>query len=133
MKLYKNVQTIKDFFGSSNNATQDVEFNADKDAKELWVLSAEKISKIRASNGKLYYYYRPLDVNDIERAKLLMKRNGLHPKVHKSNFFMVKRTVLRVLVKDVDTKKECIEFIKKVNANILTTEDVVKQQNIKSR
>ena len=93
MKLYKNVQIIKNFLELSKKDAQDVEINVDQDAQELWALSAEKISKIRASNGKLYYYYRPLDVNDIERAKLLMKRNGLHPKVHKSNFFMVKRTV----------------------------------------
>ncbi len=133
MKLYKNVQIIKNFLESSKKDAQDVEINVDQDAKELWALSAEKISKIRASNGKLYYYYRPLDVNDIERAKLLMKRNGLHPKVHKSNFFMVKRTVLRVLVKDVDTKPECIDFIKKINNNVLSTEDFFNKQLSKSR
>lgn len=132
MNLYKNVQKIKNFFSSDKNIIN-INVNADKDAKELWRLSAEKISKIRASNGKMYYYYRPLDLNNIERAQLLMKRNGLKTKAHKTNFWFTKQTVLRVLAKDVEAKPSCIEFIKKINANLLTTEEVLNQQKANSR
>ena len=113
--------TIKNYFAPGYDKRLVDSF---KDAELLSSLSREA-GFIVASNKKEYYYYFPLEDNDINLARFLFRRNGIPMQVHVSTYHYHPQKALRVLRNSVvknEARKRFIESVDTENVKMLQDE-----------
>lgn len=112
MNLYAGVEYIKNLF--TPRVVPHNEFDADADAK-LLSLMASDAKYMRARNGVKYYYYFPVNADDINVAKMIMKRNGIKVRTHVSHYNYYPMQVLRSLRSDIKNDLARSRFIDAIN------------------
>ena len=73
-----------------------------QDARALADMSAGMV-RVRATNGRHYWYYFLKDIKDRDLVRFLMRRNGLVPEFHMSKYYDYdnKQPAFRVLMLDL--------------------------------
>ena len=87
-----------------------------EDASALATLT-DGVSRVRARDGHHYYYFFVKDVKDCDVVRFLMRRNGLNPEFHMSNYYGVKMPAFRIKMLNVNSQPQ-IDFIKQIGANV---------------
>lgn len=70
---------------------------------------------LRARNGRTYFYYCPLNEQNMDVAIFLMTRNGLKPFIHNSHYYYTTRQILRIPRRNIVGNPERMNFIKSID------------------
>lgn len=111
MHIYNIKQSLKEkFYGvpKINGGTPD------NDARALASM-ASYIMTMVANDGHHYWYLFMNDIKDRDVIRFLMRRNGLMPEFHQSNYFMDSRPVFRVRLRYISSWPNLQHFIKRVD------------------
>ena len=76
---------------------------------------ASYIVKMVANDGHHYWYFFMNDIRDRDVIRFLMRRNGLMPEFHLSNYFMDSRPVFRVRLRQISSWPQQQKFVKKID------------------
>ena len=111
MHIYNIKQSLKErFYGvpEINSGSMDA------DARAL-VYMASHIMTTIASDNNHYWYLFMNDIKDRDVIRFLMRRNGLRPEFHNSQFFMDSRPVFRVRLREIVSWPQQQNFVKKID------------------
>lgn len=111
MHIYNIKQSLKEkFYGvpKINGGTPD------NDARALASM-ASYIMTMVANDGHRYWYLFMNDIKDRDVIRFLMRRNGLTPEFHQSNYFMDSRPVFRVRLCQILSCPNQQQFVRRID------------------
>ena len=132
MHIYDVKMTLRDtFYGEPS-----VLFGTPhQDACALAVLSSG-VFRLRAMNGRHYWYFFIKDIKNRDLVRFLLRRNGLRPEFHMSNYYAEPHPAFRVQMNVLNKYKYLSEFTKmleseysddmKIEANVARYIDTIK-------
>lgn len=116
MNIYKSVEYIKNLFKKT-----DVPVDNPFEKEDIILLSSmcDEARYVVATNGVEYFYYTPVDESKMNVLMFVMKRNGLKPKVHNTNYYIRPRKILRVPYNGIKNNDRYIKFTDAVINNYM--------------
>lgn len=84
-----------------------------QDARALAALSCG-VLQLRAMNGRHYWYFFIKDIKNRDLVRFLLRRNGLRPEFHMSNYYAEPHPVFRVQMTVLNKSKFLSEFAQMV-------------------
>ncbi len=85
-----------------------------QDARALAFLSCGT-RRVRALNGHHYWYLFVKDIKDRNLVRFLLRRNGLRPEYHMSEYYAEPQPVFRVRMTELDKYPVLQDFTKQVS------------------
>ena len=83
----------------------------DLDARALASLSCGT-KRVRATNGRRYWYLFVKDINNRDVVRMLLRRNGLRPEFHMSSFYAEPQPAFRVQTSELNRFADLQDFTK---------------------
>lgn len=93
----------------------------EQDARALAYM-AHTTLRTRARNDKDYWYFFINDITNRDVVRFLMKRNGLNPEYHVSQYFGDLQPVFRIRLRDIASDSKKLYFVNQVNLNYASTD-----------
>ncbi len=83
------------------------------DARALAALLAG-VTRLRALDGRHYWYFFVKDIKNRDTVRFLMRRNGLRPKFHMSEYYAEPLPAFRVPLSDVVNSQHIADFTNQI-------------------
>ena len=84
-----------------------------QDARALASLSGG-ITRLRAMNGRHYWYFFVKDIKNRDLVRFLMRRNGLRPEFHMSEYYAAPMPAFRIRLSEVTESKHVSDFTSQI-------------------
>ena len=84
-----------------------------EDARALAALSAG-VTRLRAMNGRHYWYFFVKDIKNRDLVRFLMRRNGLRPEFHMSEYYAEPFPAFRVPLSELTGSKHVADFTNQI-------------------
>ena len=108
MHIYDVKMTLRDtFYGEPSVLYGEPQ----QDARALAALS-HGVLNLRARNHQYYWYFFLKDDKDRDLVRFLLRRNGLRPEFHMSEYYVELRPAFRMRMSEISNSKHLMEFTK---------------------
>lgn len=111
MHIYNVRQFLKEkFYGVPTINGMSVDYD-----KRALAAMADMTMTACANNNKHYWYLFIRDIQDRDVIRFLLRRNGLNPEFHISQYFLDSRPVFRVRLREICADENKMRFVKSVD------------------